>query len=181
MAKKVLIISTSLRKASNSEALADAFAKGATDAGHQVEQISLQGKEIAFCRGCFACLQNRRCAIADDAVAIVEKMHDADVIAFGTPSYYYEMGGQMKTLLDRANALFDSDYAFGDIYFLTAAAEDAEEVPQRAISGLTGWIDCFERAKLAGTVFAGGVTDAGEIKGHAALQQAYDMGKAIQA
>ena len=49
MAKKVLIISTSLRKASNSEALADAFAKGATDAGHQVEQISLQGKEIAFC------------------------------------------------------------------------------------------------------------------------------------
>lgn len=55
MAKKVLVISTSLRKGSNSEALADAFAKGATDAGHSVEQISLQGKTIGFCRGCFAC------------------------------------------------------------------------------------------------------------------------------
>lgn len=55
MAKKVLVISTSLRKGSNSEALADAFAKGAADAGHSVEQISLQGKTISFCRGCFAC------------------------------------------------------------------------------------------------------------------------------
>lgn len=181
MAKKVLIISTSLRTGSNSEALANAFAKGATDAGHHVTQISLQGKEIAFCRGCFACLQKRRCVIADDAVGIVEKMHDADVIVFATPIYYYEMSGQMKTLLDRANALFDADYAFGDIYFLSAAAENAPEVPQRAIQGLTGWIDCFERAKLAGTVFAGGVTDPDEIQGHAALQQAYDMGAAIQA
>lgn len=34
MSKKVLIISTSLRGNSNSEALAHEFAKGAKDAGH---------------------------------------------------------------------------------------------------------------------------------------------------
>ena len=49
---------------------------------------------------------------------IAEKMGRAEVIAFATPIDYYEMSGQMKTLLDRANALVASDYAFRDIYLL---------------------------------------------------------------
>ena len=44
--KKVLIVSTSPRANSNSEALATAFAAGAKDAGHQVEQISLKGQTV---------------------------------------------------------------------------------------------------------------------------------------
>lgn len=179
MKKKVLVISTSLRARSNSEALADAFARGAADAGHEVENVSLRSKDIAFCKGCLACQKTLRCVIADDAPAIVEKMGRADVLVFASPIYYYEMCGQMKTLLDRANPLYPSDYAFRDIYMLTAAAEDEPEVPARAVAGLTGWIDCFDKARLAGTVFAGGVNGMGEIEGHAALQQAYDMGHGV--
>ena len=85
----------------------------------------------------------------------------------------------MKTLLDRANSLYDSDYKFTDIYMLTAAAEDDEHAPDRAVGGLTGWIDCFPRASLKGTVFAGGVNDEGEIEGHPAIKKAYEMGKSI--
>ena len=117
--------------------------------------------------------------IKDDAPDIVAKMHDADVIAFATPIYYYEMCGQLKTLLDRANPLYPSDYKFSSIYVLTTAAEDEAFVPERAVAGLTGWIDCFERARLAGTVFAGGVNEMGEIEGHKALGEAYEMGKSI--
>lgn len=179
MSKKILVISTSLRAHSNSKALAEAFAEGAASAGHEVELVSLRDKQISFCRGCFACLKLGRCVIKDDAPAIVEKMHDADVIVFASPIYYYEMSGQMKTLLDRANSLFDSDYAFKEVYLLTAAAEDEEQVPERAISGLSGWVECFPRASLAGTVFAGGLNDEGEIAGHPALKKAYDMGAGI--
>ncbi len=106
-------------------------------------------------------------------------MHDADVICWATPIYYYEMSGQMKTLIDRGNPLYRSDYHFRDIYMLSAAAEDEPEVPERAVAGLTGWIDCFENAQLKGTVFAGGVTSMGEIEGHPALQKAYEMGKKV--
>ena len=179
MSKKVLVISTSLRNHSNSAALADAFAEGARQSGNIVEQISLQNKQIGFCKGCLACLKTGSCVQKDDAIEIVRKMHDADVLVFASPIYYYEMSGQMKTLLDRANSLYGSDYAFTDDYLLTAAAEDAEGVDRRAISGLEGWIECFERAHLAGSVFAGGVNGAGEIEGHAALQQAREMGAAI--
>lgn len=177
--KNVLIISSSLRKGSNSEALADEFARGATEAGNRVDKISLRDKDIRFCRGCLACQKTQKCIIADDAQAIVAKMHDADAIVFATPIYYYEMSGQLKTLLDRANPLYSSDYRFRDIYMLTSAAEDDTDTPKRAISGLTGWIDCFEKARLAGTVFAGGVNDPDEIDGHPALAEAYSAGKNV--
>lgn len=179
MAKKVLVISTSMRERSNSEALADAFIEGAKAAGNDVEKVSLRGKNISFCRGCLACLKKGSCVIQDDAPAITEKMKGAEVIAWATPIYYYEMSGQMKTMIDRANSLYDSDYAFRDIYFLSAAAEEEEGTDNRAIQGLEGWIACYERARLKGTVFAGGVNGAGEMEGHPALKKAYDMGRSV--
>ena len=65
------------------------------------------------------------------------------------------------------------------MYLLTTAAEDEPEVPQRAEAGLTGWIDCFPKSRLAGTLFCGGVNDARDIEGNARLQEAYEMGKNI--
>lgn len=179
MAKKVLMISTSLRNNSNSESLAESFAKGAEAAGNTVEIISLRDKTIGFCKGCLACQKTGRCVISDDAVEITERMKEAEVIVWATPIYYYEMSGAMKTMIDRANALFSADYAFRDIYLLSAAAEDEKGVDEGAVHGLQGWIACFEKAQLKGTVFAGGVDRAGEIADHPALKEAYEMGKSI--
>ena len=61
--KRVIVISTSLRRGSNSDMLADKFAEGARSAGN-------------------------------------------DVVVWATPIYYYEMSGQMKTLIDRMNAMY---------------------------------------------------------------------------
>ena len=177
MSKKILIVSTSPRKNSNSEALALAFADGAKEAGHEVDFISLRGKTVNFCRGCFVCQEKLRCVIRDDADEICQKALTADVLVFATPIYYYEMSGQLKTLLDRLNPLFPSDYAFQDIYLMTAAAEAEDSVPERAVSGVEGWVECFERARLAGTVFMGGVTEAGENPEHPALKEARLMGR----
>ena len=177
MSKKILILSSSPRKNSNSAALAEAFATGAHEAGNTVETVELRDKTLCFCRGCLACQKTGRCVIDDDVRGILPKLHDADVLVFASPIYYYEMCGQLKTLLDRSNPLYGSDYAFTDVYFLSAAAEDGEGVDERALTGLGGWIACFERAHLAGSVFAGGVSAPGEIKGHPALEKAREMGR----
>ena len=180
MSKRVLVISTSLRKDSNSDLLARQFAQSARQAGHEVELISLADKDIRFCKGCLACQTTGRCVIRDDADAIVqEKMLHADVLVFATPIYYYEMSGQMKTLLDRANPLYSADYAFREVWLLASAAEEGEEVWQRAAAGLGGWVECFEKAKLAGVVFAGGVTAPGEVKGSEAMARALAAGGAL--
>ena len=98
---KVIVISTSLRAKSNSDILTEQLIAGAKDAGHEVEHISLKGKKIGFCIGCLACQKTQQCVLKDDAIEIAEKVKNADTLVFATPIYYYEMSGQMKTLLDR--------------------------------------------------------------------------------
>ena len=175
----ILVISTSLRPRSNSDILTERLVAGARDAGHQVEEISLKGKELKYCIGCLACQKTQRCVQKDDVLWIADKMKDADTLVFSTPIYYYEMSGQMKTLLDRMNPLYSSDYRFRRVYMLSVAAEDETYTPEKAVSGLEGWVDCFERCELAGTVFAGGVNGVGDIAGHPALEEAYQMGKEV--
>lgn len=177
MGKNVIVISTSLRANSNSAALAEEFARGARNGGNEVEFISLRGKKIDFCVGCLSCQNTGRCAIKDDAAEIEEKLLHADVVVFASPIYYYGMSGQMKTLLDRLNPLYPKDYSFRDIYFLTAAAEDEANVPEKAVIGLQGWVDCFEKASIKGVLFCGGVNAPGDIDGNAKLNEAYEMGK----
>ena len=190
--KKVVVISTSLRHGSNSDMLAEKFVEGAKAAGNDVEKISLVGKNIQFCKGCMACqkaasqkeqtrpeVKQVRCVIKDDVNDIMAKVLKADVICWATPIYYYEMSGQMKTLIDRMNAMYEQDYQFRDVYLLTTAAENETETPKRAETGLTGWIDCYPKSRLAGTLFCGGVNDAREIEGNPKLQEAYELGKSI--
>ena len=180
MSKKVVVISTSLRENSNSELLAKSFAKGAEDAGNTVEFISLKNKKIGFCMGCLACQSRGECVIKDDAIAIEQAVLNADVVAFATPIYYYEMSGQMKTLLDRANPLYGTECNFRRVYMLSTAAEYVDSVPDRAIAGLCGWIECFPKAKFAGSVFKGGVNEPGEINGSRKIISAYEAGKSVK-
>ena len=178
---KVLVITTSLRAKSNSDVLAERLLAGAKDAGHDVEMISLKGKTIKFCIGCLACQKTQQCVLKDDAVAIAEKVKNADTLVFVTPIYYYEMSGQMKTLLDRMNPLYPSDYKFRKVYLLSVAAEDEEGTNEKAISGLQGWVDCFEKAELAGSLFCGGLNNAGEAIGKKEAQdEAYQFGKSLE-
>lgn len=179
MEKNVLIISSTLRQKGNSEVLAQEFLKGAKEAGNNVEFISLRDKEIKFCKGCLACQKLGHCVMKDDTNPIVEKMENADVIVFASPIYYYEMSGQLKTLLDRANALFSLDYKFRDIYFLSTAADNDSHAADIAINGIKGWIACFPKSQLKGTVLGAGVEVIGDIQNNSAMKQAYEMGKGV--
>ena len=87
MSKKVMIITSSLRVHSNSDFLAESFARGAKEAGNEVEIISLKGKNIAFCKGCMACQKTQKCTIRDDAAKITETVKNVDVVVFATPVY----------------------------------------------------------------------------------------------
>ena len=178
---KVLVVSTSLRAKSNSDILTERLIAGAADAGHQVEHVSLKGKTIQFCKGCLACQKTQKCVLNDDANIIAEKALAADTLVFVTPIYYYEMSGQMKTLLDRLNPLYPSDYQFRNVYMMSVAAEDDLNVPERAVNGLQGWVECFGKASFAGSLFCGGINDPGEAAGRTDVQErAYDYGRGLR-
>ncbi len=179
--KRILVISSSFRKGGNSDILADEFIRGAKESRNETEKIYLCDNDINYCRGCLACQSTYKCVIKDDASAIAENMKNADAIVFATPVYYYGLSGQLKTMLDRANPLFPTDYNFRDIYLLATAAEDEENTFDTTIAGIMGWIECFEKSRLAGTVKGGGVNDKGEIKDKTEiLKAAYEMGKSVK-
>ena len=89
--------------------------------------------------------------LKDDVAEIMAKVKESEVVVFATPIYYYEMCGQMKTLLDRLNPLYESDYKFRDIYMLATAADDDAHVIDKAYNGLQGWGDCL-KAMCSATV-----------------------------
>ena len=166
MAKNVLIISTSFRNNSNSEIMAKEVEKGAKDAGHNVEFVTLKDKNIQFCKGCLACQKLGHCVINDDANEITEKIKNADVVVWATPVYYYEMSGQMK-------------YKFKEVYLITASADTGEEAVKRVINGVQGWIDCFSGVKFSGYACAT-VNEPDEVNSQPkSLQDAYNLGKNI--
>ncbi|MBP0968695.1 MAG: flavodoxin family protein [Oscillospiraceae bacterium] len=180
MGKSILVISSSLRVTSNSAILAHEIVRGALDAGNDAEFLSLAEKDLNFCTGCMACQKTHRCVINDDATLIAEKVQCADVLVFVSPIYYYEMSGQLKTMLDRMNPLYGSDYRFRDVYFVCTAADDDETTPDRAVSGIEGWIACFDKATFRGKLFCGGVNEPGEIMSRSkCMEKAYLLGSRL--
>nr|WP_278547766.1 flavodoxin family protein [Catenibacterium mitsuokai] len=179
MSKKVIVLSTSLRSSSNSELLAKSFVEGAKESGNEVEFITLKNKDIHFCIGCLACQKTGHCVIKDDVTGIMDSVLNADVVVWATPIYYYEMSGQMKTLIDRLNPMYSKDYKFRDVYLLATAAEEGDEVFEKVITGLNGWIDCFEKTSIKGTVLCGGVSSVGDISSNDKLKEAYNLGSHV--
>ncbi|WP_283675596.1 flavodoxin family protein [Butyricicoccus sp. Marseille-Q5471] len=180
MSKKVVVLSTSIRPNSNSDILADEFARGAKDSGNEVEKVSLVGKELNFCRGCLACQKTGKCIIQDDAIEIAEKVKNADVVVFATPVYYYAMSGQMKTLIDRMNCLFSADYKFREAYLIASAADTDKPALDGTIKEVEGWVACFPKVKLKDIIYGVGLEASGEAKNKSKLlKQTYNMGKTV--
>ena len=57
--------------------------------------------ELAGCLGCDGCKRTGVCVIKDDAVGLVEKIVEADMVIFGSPVYWWGISSQTKALIDR--------------------------------------------------------------------------------
>ena len=146
---------------------------------HIDAEAGFQGRE--FIQGIDHNVRNHAALeVNDDADALAQTMRSAEVIVFATPIYFYEMSGQMKTLLDRTNPLFPAKYAFGGVYLLATSADGDAGSMDGAVKGLEGWISCFPPARLAGVVRGTGADEKGAIRDKAgALAEAYEMGKNV--
>lgn len=101
---KILGLSFSPRKQGNTVILLSEALDGAKQEGAQVELLSVVGKTLKPCDGCWACEKTGRCHIKDDMQELYDKMLEADGIIFGTPVYFYSMTAQAKTVIDRTIA-----------------------------------------------------------------------------
>lgn len=179
MSKNVLIISASPRKGGNSDTLCDQFGKGAEEAGNQVEKLRLAELNIDYCSACYACKKIGHCVKQDDMTQVVEKMRAVDVIVLATPVYFYTMNAQMKTMIDRTLGGAQKTGLENKEFYLIATAADGKAAMERTIDGLRGYLDCLPGAEEKGVIYGAGAWQIGDIQKNSAMQEAYQMGKAI--
>ena len=175
---KVLIVGSSPRKEGNSDVLCDRFAKGASEAGHEVEKIMLRDKKISPCNACYACMEMHTCVIKDDMADIFQKLLKADVILLASPVYFYSVSAQMKALIDRC--LVDHKSLVGKrFYFIITAADPQREAAEGTLAAFRGFIRCLPDAREKGIVYGMGTWDKGDVYRHPSYEQAYEMGKKV--
>lgn len=101
---QVLAICGGLRPDSNTNKLVRAIAAAT---GVTTEIVELASLEIRPCTGCLECAMNEgRCPIPDDMPELCEKLLAADGIVLGSPTYYMNISGAVKCLIDRAMSLY---------------------------------------------------------------------------
>lgn len=100
---KVVGIAGSLRPKSNTLHYVRTGLEVLEREGMKTELISLRGKEMKPCNGCYDCIKKGYCTIeGDDFNEILVKMREAEGIILGSPVYLSSVVPQMMALLARA-------------------------------------------------------------------------------
>lgn len=179
MSKSVLIISASPRKGGNSDTLCDQFAKGAKEAGNDVEKLQLSELHIEYCSACYACKKLGHCVKQDDMEFILDEMRVSDVIVLATPVYFYTMNAQLKTMIDRTLGGAQKPGLENKEFYLIATAADGRQAMERTIDGIRGYLECLPGAKERGVIYGAGAWKIGDIMDNPAMKQAYEMGREV--
>ncbi|AEG62050.1 flavodoxin family protein [Desulforamulus ruminis] len=103
---KVLALNGSPRKKWNTATLLKKALEGAASQGAETELIHLYSLNFKGCLSCFACKTKGgkhygRCAVEDDLTPILKKIEKADAILLGSPIYFGNVSGEMRSFLER--------------------------------------------------------------------------------
>ena len=146
--RNILIAVGSGLSGANTDQLADAFARGAAEAGHAVHKVFLGKGELNGCRGCGACQTDKGCVIRDAMQEVYPILRECDTIVLASPLYFWTLSGQIKTFFDRIYALSREDiYPHKDTALLMTSGDDGEHTFDHAldyyrfITSALGWTD----------------------------------------
>lgn len=182
MSKKITILLGSPRRNGNSETLATHFSSGAAEAGFKAASLRIPGLRIGGCIDCRRCWTNgSHCFLNDDMKEVYAALDSSDVIAFVTPLYFYSWSTQIKPIWDRLLPYFSPSSKVdvkgrSAVLIATAGDDDAS-----CFDGLKKSFELacgFTKWRIAGTLLAHGVYEAGAAQSdEALLKRAFELGK----
>ena len=105
--KKIIIIDGGPRKNMNTAQLLQRFAEGVKSVGNDVEVKTVRLYELDY-KGCVSCMScklkgnvSNICRFKDALTPVLEEIAQADGLVLGSPIYFGEVTGQMRTFLER--------------------------------------------------------------------------------
>jgi len=139
----VLAINGSPRKNWNTATLLTQALEGAASQGAETDLVHLYDLSFKGCKSCFACkLKDGRsygkCALQDDLTPILEKIDNADALILGSPIYWGNVTGEMRSFMERAafpysvydenhTSLFKKKIPLGFIYTMNVDEQALKE------------------------------------------------------
>lgn len=190
--KNILVIQGGGRANGNTAQLVDAFIRGAEEAGHQVEKISLSKTTVNGCIGCNACRYGKPCVQKDDFNELVPKIKTADLIVFASPLLFWTLSSNIKAFIERFYCIAEEDenpplgryekYPVKDAALLMTSADDFFWTYEQAVSYYKFTIINYIGFHDKGMLLAGGCGDTNgkpQIEKTNHLIEAYDFGKTI--
>lgn len=190
--KKILIVQGGGRANGNTAQLVQAFEKGAREAGHDVETVSLLKTEVRGCLGCNACRHGKPCVQKDGFHELIPKIKESDLIVFASPLYYWTVSSRLKAFIERFYCIAQEDpapplgryekYPVRDSALLMTSADRLFWTFEQAVSwyrfAVVNYIGFHDKGMLlAGG--CGGSSKKPEIDKTEWLQKAYEFGKSI--
>ena len=188
--KNIVVVIGGGRPKGNTAQLVDAFVKGAEEAGHLVEKVSLLKTEVKGCLGCNACRYGKQCVQKDGFNELVPKIKGADLVVFASPLYFWTISSKLKAFIERFYCIAEEDadppygryerYPVKDSALLMTSADEFFWTFEQAVSyyqfAVVNYIGFHDR----GMVLAGGCGDTNgkpqiDKTGH--LREAYEFGK----
>lgn len=182
MKKNVVVITGSPRQGGNTDLMAEAFAKGAKAAGHDVVVFNAATDPIRPCQACKACWSKGTACVFDDGFTrLAPLMEKADAIALCSPVYWFSFSGQLKMVIDKlysfAHAPSERELR-ATVYLLMAAGDSSPDIFAAAKQEFD---NSFAHLGLpvGGQVLAAGVYAKGDVKNTGFLAQAEKLGREI--
>jgi len=137
----VLAVNGSPRKNGNTAALLAKALEGAASQGAHTETIHLYDLNFKGCTSCFACKliggeSYGKCAYRDDLTDVLAKIEKADAVIFGSPIYFSEITGEMRSLLERLifqYLVYDENYSSLNLHKKPVALFFTMNVPENML------------------------------------------------
>lgn len=179
--KKILVLTSSPRKVSNTKKMAEAFAKGAEAAGHEAVWFDAAKHNLTGCNACDACWsKGEACVMPDDFNKLAKLLETSDALLISTPLYWLGFPAQAKAAIDKL-------YAYGgtgglrplgikESWLFVCGGDAGKEEYQPIIqsyqtsAAFLGWKD-------RGVLQIGGVDAEGALEASGILEQAEKMGR----
>lgn len=165
MSKKILVLTGSPNRAGNSTKMANAFIRGAEQAGHSVTRFETAYKNM---RGFTS--------EPDDFGELAPLINDCDILLIATPLYWFSFPAQLKAVIDQLDYSETSKMISKDSYFFVSGGEKEEETYQ-LIDTLYHKVTEFLAWQEKGALYARGLDAPGEIEKSGLLEKAENMGK----
>jgi len=182
---KIVFITSSWRKRSNSSWLAARAAEAAEKNGHAVTVVDIARLNIGPCRACMGCRENRegRCVLPDDMGRFYPMLEEADVLIFTSPVYWFNLCGQIKQFIDRCYALGGKEpHCFSQKKLGLVLAHEGDDPYDSG--GINAIRSIQDTCSYLGATFAGALygcaNDEGEAaKSPALLEKAREFGASL--